>query len=44
VMLLAARWHIPEAITGGVAAVLIVLAAIHSWWVNKRERALAGSV
>ncbi|UXY16616.1 DUF475 domain-containing protein [Chitiniphilus purpureus] len=36
VMLLAARWHIPEAITGGVAAVLIVLAALHSWWINRR--------
>ncbi|WP_148716573.1 DUF475 domain-containing protein [Chitinolyticbacter meiyuanensis] len=44
VMLLAARWHIPEAITGGIAAVLIVLAAIHSWWVNKRESSLRGPV
>ncbi|WP_028448485.1 DUF475 domain-containing protein [Chitinibacter tainanensis] len=36
VMLLAARWHIPEAVTGGVAAVLIVIAAIHSWLVRDK--------
>ncbi|WP_228028048.1 DUF475 domain-containing protein [Chitinibacter fontanus] len=34
VMLLAARFHIPEVITGGVAACLIILAALHSWMVK----------
>ncbi|WP_035059393.1 DUF475 domain-containing protein [Andreprevotia chitinilytica] len=36
VMLLAAKWHVPEALTGGIAAVLIVFAAIHSWWERKQ--------
>lgn len=35
VMLLAARFHIPEVITGGVAACLIILAAFHSWMVRR---------
>ncbi|WP_027468743.1 DUF475 domain-containing protein [Deefgea rivuli] len=35
VMLLAARFHIPEAITGGVAAVLIIAAALHSWLIKR---------
>lgn len=29
--------HIPEVVTGGLAAVLIVVAAAHSWWINKQE-------
>ncbi|SMC28796.1 hypothetical protein SAMN02745857_03415 [Andreprevotia lacus DSM 23236] len=38
VMLLSARWHIPEALTGGIAAVLIVLAGLHSWWELRRSQ------
>ncbi|WP_043649798.1 DUF475 domain-containing protein [Chitinilyticum litopenaei] len=38
VMLLSARMHIPEAITGGVAALLIMLAAIHSWLARPRGK------
>ena len=37
VMLLAARFHIPEAITGGVAAVLIIAAALHSWLIKRHN-------
>ncbi|XZG69861.1 DUF475 domain-containing protein [Chitinibacteraceae bacterium HSL-7] len=46
VMLASAHWHVPEVVTGGVAAVLIVLAGLHSWWVNRHDRGdgLAGSV
>ena len=35
VMLLAARFHIPEAVTGGVAALLIILATLHSWLIKR---------
>ncbi|MBM5572006.1 MULTISPECIES: DUF475 domain-containing protein [Deefgea] len=35
VMLLAARFHIPEVITGGVAAVLIMAAGVHSWLIQR---------
>ncbi|WP_410497735.1 DUF475 domain-containing protein [Chitinibacter sp. S2-10] len=41
VMLLAARFHIPEAITGGVAAVLIIIAAMHSWLIRDRVRGMS---
>ncbi|QZA80934.1 DUF475 domain-containing protein [Deefgea piscis] len=34
VMLLAARFHIPEVVTGGVAACLIVISALHSWLIR----------
>ncbi|KAF0811270.1 hypothetical protein IGB42_04259 [Andreprevotia sp. IGB-42] len=44
VMLLAARWHIPEAVTGGVAALLILLAGLHSWWDLRRTKASATRV
>ncbi|WP_348945646.1 DUF475 domain-containing protein [Chitinibacter sp. FCG-7] len=37
VMLLAARFHVPEVITGGVAALLIVLAVLHSWAIRNKE-------
>jgi hypothetical protein len=40
VMLLAARWHVPEVITGGVAALLIALSAIHSWYMRDRCRGI----
>lgn len=28
--------HIPEVVTGGLAALLIVIAGGHSWWINKK--------
>ncbi|WP_373974601.1 DUF475 domain-containing protein [Chitinibacter sp. SCUT-21] len=34
VMLLAAQMHVPEVITGGVAALLIMLSALHSWFIR----------
>ncbi|WP_432719286.1 DUF475 domain-containing protein [Jeongeupia wiesaeckerbachi] len=37
VMLLAPIIHVPEALTGGIAALLIIVAALHSWWLNRRE-------
>lgn len=39
IMLLAAKMHIPEVVTGGLAALLIILAAFHSWWINRRDGA-----
>ncbi|MBE9609969.1 DUF475 domain-containing protein [Chitinilyticum piscinae] len=38
VMLLSSRLHIPEAVTGGVAALLIILAGIHSWLVRPQRK------
>lgn len=35
IMLLSARYHVPEAVTGGLAAMLILLAALHSWFVRR---------
>lgn len=35
VMLLSAWIHIPEVLTGGVAAALIIAAALHSWWIKR---------
>lgn len=37
IMLLSSQIHIPEVVTGGLAAVLIIVAAVHSWWLNGRE-------
>ncbi|QLG86933.1 DUF475 domain-containing protein [Chitinibacter bivalviorum] len=35
IMLLSARYHVPEAVTGGLAAILILFAALHSWLVRR---------
>ena len=40
IMLLAPIVEVPDAATGGVAAVLIVLAAVHSWHANRKDRRL----
>lgn len=37
IMLLSAQIHIPEVVTGGLAAVLIIAAAVHSWWLNGKD-------
>ncbi|GAB7126431.1 DUF475 domain-containing protein [Silvimonas sp. JCM 19000] len=38
IMLLAPVVEVPDAATGGIAAVLIVLAALHSWQANRSDR------
>lgn len=42
VMLIAPLAEVPDAATGGIAAVLIILAALHSWYANRRDRRGAG--
>ena len=37
IMLLSSQIHIPEIVTGGLAASLIMIAAAHSWWLNGKE-------
>lgn len=37
IMLLSSQIHIPEIVTGGLAAALIIIAAMHSWWLNGKD-------
>ncbi|GLS04457.1 hypothetical protein GCM10007860_16040 [Chitiniphilus shinanonensis] len=43
VMLAAARWHVHEALVGSVAAVLILSAGFHSWWIKRRREGATAS-